>query len=147
MEIRPARPSDVPAIVELITLLARFEDLPGPDEGTVARLTADAFDKGRVELWVACDGDAVRAYAATFTTYSTFLARPTLFLEDLFVHPDARRAGIARAFLTRLRAEAVTRGCGRFEWLVLDWNVDARALYDGFGAKAHEAWRLSRVEL
>src|SRR5688500_2759639 len=147
MEIRPARRADVPAIVDLMTLLARFEELPPPGPDVVARLAGDAFDEGRLELWVATVDDAVVAYAALFSTYSTFLARPTLFLEDLFVNPDARRRGIARAMLARLKEEAVARGCGRFEWLVLDWNQDARALYDGFGARAHESWRLYRVEL
>jgi GNAT superfamily N-acetyltransferase len=147
MVIRPARPADVPAIVGLMALLARFEKLPEPGEDAVARLTADAFEHGRLELWVAEVEGAPAAYAALFATYSTFLARPTLFLEDLFVHPDARRRGIARAMLTRLRAEAIARGCGRFEWLVLDWNQDARTLYESFGARAHESWRLYRVEL
>jgi GNAT superfamily N-acetyltransferase len=150
MEIRPARPADLPAIVDLIRLLARFEALPEPGPDVVARLERDAFGPGagRLELWVAADDDgAVAAYAALFATYSTFLARPTLFLEDLFVHPDRRRRGIARAMLTHLEEEAVRRGCGRFEWLVLAWNQDARALYEAFGARLHPDWRLYRVEL
>jgi GNAT superfamily N-acetyltransferase len=147
MMIRPARRDDVAAIVGLMTLLARFEKLPDPAPEVVDRLTADAFEHRRLELWVAELDGAVVAYAAVFATYSTFLARPSLFLEDLFVHPDARRRGVARALLTRLQAEAAARGCGRFEWLVLDWNRDARALYERFGARAHEAWRLYRVEL
>lgn len=147
MEIRPARREDVPAIVGLMDLLARFEKLPGPAPEVVARMTTHAFDEGRLELWVADDDGRVLAYAALFPTYSTFLARPTLFLEDLFVHPDARRRGIATAMLERLRAEAVARGCGRFEWLVLDWNADAIALYERLGARRHGDWRLYRVEL
>jgi GNAT superfamily N-acetyltransferase len=147
MDIRPARPDDVPAIIALATLLAEFEKLPPPDAEAVARLTEDAFGGGKLELWVATSGDAVAAYAALFSTYSTFLCRPSLFLEDLFVHPDHRRQGIARAMLTRLKDEALRRGCGRFEWLVLDWNQGARDLYESFGAALHEPWRLYRVDL
>ena len=144
--IRRATAADGPAYVDLVRALAAFESLPPPDEAASHRLVADALaDPPKYELWVADrDGDVV-AYAATFMTYSTFLARPTLFLEDLFVHPRARRAGIATAMLERLRAEAVARGCGRFEWLVLDWNVDAQALYKRIGAEEHAAWRLFRV--
>jgi GNAT superfamily N-acetyltransferase len=151
MDLRPARPDDVPAIIALATLLAEFEKLPPPDAEAVARLTEDAFGRGRLELWVATTGDEaageVAAYAATFMTYSTFHCRPTLFLEDLFVRPDRRRQGVARAMLARLEEEAVRRGCARFEWLVLDWNQDARDLYESYGARAHESWRLYRVEL
>jgi len=89
----------------------------------------------------------VVAYAACFTTYSTFRARPSLFLEDLFVHPAARRRGVATALLARLRQVAEERGCGRFEWMVLDWNRDAQALYAGIGAELLADWRLVRLDL
>jgi GNAT superfamily N-acetyltransferase len=92
------------------------------------------------------DGDVV-AYAVAFPTYSTFLARPTLFLEDLFVHPRARRRGIATAMLDHLRALAAARGCGRFEWTVLGWNEGARALYARFGAELLEEWKICRVTI
>lgn len=146
--IRRAVPADGPAFVALVRALASFERLPLPDDAAAARLVADAFgDPPRYELWVAEIEGAVVGYAATFMTYSTFLARPSLFLEDLFVHPDARRRGVASALLTRLRAEAVARGCGRFEWMVLDWNRDAQALYARLGAEAQAAWQLWRVTL
>jgi GNAT superfamily N-acetyltransferase len=146
--VRRAVPADGPAYVALVRALAEFEALPPPDDAAAARLVADAFaDPPRYELWVAeLDGDVV-AYAATFMTYSTFRAMPSLFLEDLFVHPRGRRAGVATAVLARLREEAVARGCGRFEWLVLDWNTDAQQLYAGIGAEAHADWRLWRVTL
>ena len=73
--------------------------------------------------------------------------RPTLFLEDIFVHPDVRRRGIATMMMAKLRARAVERGCGRFEWMVLDWNTGAQALYARVGATRLEDWRLCRVEL
>jgi GNAT superfamily N-acetyltransferase len=146
--VRRAVPADGPAYVALVRALAEFEKLPGPDDDAAARLVADAFaSPPRYELWVGeLDGEVV-AYAVTFPTYSTFRARPSLFLEDLFVHPRARRAGVATAILARLRDEAVARGCGRFEWFVLDWNVDAQALYARIGAEEHAAWRLWRVDL
>ena len=146
MQIRPAAPADGPAYIALVRALADFEKLAGPSDEAAARLLADAFGpRPRYELTVAdLDGD-VCAYAVTFETYSTFLARPTLFLEDLFVHPRARRRGVATALLEHLRARARERGCGRFEWMVLDWNVDAQRLYEGLGAERMETWRLMRI--
>ncbi len=148
MQIRPACPADGPAFLELVSALADFEKLTGPDAGARERLLADAFaDPPRYDLWVADDGGRVVAYAVTFATYSTFLARPGLWLEDLFVHPDARRRGIATAMLAHLRGVAEARGCGRFEWNVLDWNVDAQKLYRGIGAEMLDDWRLVRLTL
>jgi GNAT superfamily N-acetyltransferase len=147
--IRRARPADGPAFLGLVRALADFEKLPGPDDAAAERLLADAFaEPPRYELWVASVGaDDIVAYAVTFATYSTFLARPTLFLEDLFVHPRARRRGIARRVLVHLEAEARARGCGRFEWMVLDWNVDAQNLYASVGADQLPEWRLVRKKL
>lgn len=152
--IRPGRREDGPAFIALIRALADFEKLPGPTEEAAARLIEDAFGNApRYELLLAeLDGDGdgdgdVVAYAIFFHTYSTFLAKPTLFLEDLFVHPRARRKGIATAMLARLRALAEERGCGRFEWFVLDWNVDAQQLYDTVGGRQLPEWRLTRVVL
>lgn len=146
--VRRAVPDDGAAYVNLVRALADFEQLPPPDQAAAGRLVADAFaDPPRYELWVGeLDGE-VLAYAVTFPTYSTFLARPSLFLEDLFVHPRGRRTGLATALLARLRQEAEARGCGRFEWMVLDWNKDAQALYSRIGAEEHSAWRLWRVML
>ena len=150
MHIRRATREDGPAVLDLIRSLARFEKLPPPDEAAEQRLLRDAFATSppRFELWVAVDGgDQVVAYAATFESYSTFLARPSLFLEDLFVHPSARRQGIARRILEHLRTEAQARGCGRFEWLVLSWNEDARSLYRAIGARVEEDWQVVRIVL
>jgi GNAT superfamily N-acetyltransferase len=150
MHIRRATRDDGPAVVALIRSLAEFEKLPPPDEAAEQRLLRDAFATSppRFELWVAVDdGDRVVAYAATLEIYSTFLARPSLFLEDLFVHPSARRQGIARRMLEHLRGEAEARGCGRFEWLVLSWNEDARSLYRAIGARVEHDWQLVRIAL
>jgi GNAT superfamily N-acetyltransferase len=148
ISVRRANPADGPAYVRLVRALAEFEKLPPPDDAAAARLCADAFsDPPKYELWMAELDGAVAAYAVTFATYSTFRGKPTLFLEDLFVHPDARRRGVASAVLARLRTEAESRGCGRFEWFVLDWNENAQQLYAGVGAKALTEWQLWRVDL
>ena len=146
--LRFATRADAPAFIGLMRALAEFEKLAGPDEAAAARLVEDGFgSQPRFEVLLAEDAGEVVAYAIFFPTYSTFLARPTLFLEDLFVHPRARRRGIARAMMARLRELAAERGCGRFEWTVLDWNRDAQALYDGLGARALRQWIPYRVEL
>jgi GNAT superfamily N-acetyltransferase len=151
MEIRPGRPEDVPAVADLMRQLAEFEKLPPPDAAAEARLASHAFPgDGQVplvELWVAERAGEVVAYAAIFLAYSTFRARPTLYLEDLYVRADARRAGIGTAMLSRLREEATARGCGRFEWSVLDWNQGAIAFYRGLGAQVMDTWRLVRIDL
>jgi GNAT superfamily N-acetyltransferase len=148
MIVREATPADAPAIVGLIRALAEFEHLPGPTDDAAARFVEHGFgDRRYFETLVAeLDGEIV-AYAIVVTTYSTFLVRPTLFLEDLFVHPRVRRRGIATVLMERLRALAVERGCGRFEWMVLDWNAGAQALYARVGARQMDDWRLCRVEL
>jgi GNAT superfamily N-acetyltransferase len=146
--VRDARREDASAIVALIEALAAFEQLPGPDAGAAARLVEHGFGaRPYFESLVAEADRRVVAYAIFFTTYSTFRMRPTIFLEDIFVHPDARRRGVATAMMERLRAIAVERGCGRFEWMVLDWNAGAQALYAKLGAKQLDEWRLCRVDL
>ncbi|NUN51028.1 MAG: GNAT family N-acetyltransferase, partial [Candidatus Brocadiae bacterium] len=123
VRIGAARKSDARAFLDLVTALAHFEKLPPPDAAARRRLVRDAFGPARrYTLWVAREAGRVVAYAIFFFTYSSFLARPTLYLEDIFVHPDARGRGIATAVMRALAAEARRRGCGRFEWMVLDWN-------------------------
>jgi GNAT superfamily N-acetyltransferase len=148
MVIRPARPDDGPGFIALVRALADFENLPGPTEEAAARLLDDAFGaRPRYELTVAeLDGELV-AYAVAFETYSTFLARPTLFLEDLFVHPRARRRGVGAALMAALAERARERGCGRFEWMVLDWNVEAQRFYERLGAARLDTWQLFRMPL
>jgi GNAT superfamily N-acetyltransferase len=143
--IRPARTADLPQVVALVRELALFEKLPGPDNAAAARLTAD-FDAQRFDLLVAERGGQVVGYALSFMTYSTFLARPSLYLEDLFVDPGARRLGIATAFLKELAKRALERGCGRFEWSVLDWNTPAQDFYRSLGAEVLAEWRICRIQ-
>jgi GNAT superfamily N-acetyltransferase len=146
--IREARSADAPAILALVRALAEFERLPGPDEAAAARFVEHGFGgRPTFEAFVAELDGAIVAYAVVFTTYSTFRMQPTLFLEDVFVHPGARRRGVATAIMAYLRALAVARGCGRFEWMVLDWNTAAQALYAKVGARQMAEWRLCRVEL
>lgn len=148
MQIRPATEADLDAVLGLIRALADYEKLPAPSPAAQDRLRRDAFaPQPRLELWVAEEDGRILAYAALFSTYSTFLARPSLYLEDLFVHPDARRRGIGTAMMRRLMELARERGCGRFEWLVLDWNTDAQAFYRGLGAEVMQEWRVVRMVL
>jgi GNAT superfamily N-acetyltransferase len=148
MRIRAARPQDGSAYLNLVRSLAEFERLEPPDSAACRRLLDDAFsDPPRYQLWVAELSGEIVAYAVTFPTYSTFRARPTLYLEDLFVAPHARRQGVATAMLKHLRDVADSRGCGRFEWTVLDWNTGAQQLYDAVGARVLSDWRICRIDL
>ncbi len=142
--IRPARVADLPTIIGLVRALAEFEKLEGPDAEAETRFFAD-FEANRFGLLVAERGGEIVGYALYFMTYSTFLARPSLFLEDLFVRPDSRRLGIATAFLQELARRAVEAGCGRFEWAVLDWNQSAQQFYFGLGAELLADWRVCRL--
>jgi GNAT superfamily N-acetyltransferase len=146
--IRAAVPADIPAVVALIAELAEFEHLTGPDQLAAGRLEEHAFGATpRCQILVAdADGAGVVGYAVYFMTYSTFLAKPSLYLEDLFVKPAFRRQGIATGCLRELAAIAVARGAGRFEWAVLDWNVAAQQFYVGLGAKVLPDWRVCRME-
>jgi len=146
--VREARREDAPGILALVRALAEFEQLEGPDDAAAARFVEHGFGpRPSFEALVAEEGGTLVAYAIFFTTYSTFRMRPTLFLEDLFVRPDVRRRGVATAMMARLRALAAVRGCGRFEWMVLDWNAGAQALYAKLGARQLPEWRLCRVDL
>lgn len=131
----------------LVRALADFEHLAGPTPAAARRLLADAFGRRpRYRLLIAEQGRRMVAYAVFFNTYSTFLARPSLYLEDLFVLPDARRQGIAAAMMRKLAALAVKERCGRFEWNVLDWNENARRFYRRLGARHLKAWEVWRLD-
>jgi GNAT superfamily N-acetyltransferase len=146
--IRPATPADLPRVLELVALLADFEQLPGPDAGALARYQADLFGpRPRAEILVAERAGQVVAYALFFFTYSTFRARPSLYLEDLFVDPAARGQGVGSALMAALEARALAEGCVRFEWMVLDWNAPAIAFYQRLGARLLPGWRLCRRDL
>lgn len=144
--LRPARVQDVEQIVGLIGELAAFEALTHLLEVTPDTLRPHLFGERPVaECLVADHGGTLVAFALCFTNFSTFLGRPGLYLEDLYVQPAQRGRGIGTALLRRLAELAVERGCGRFEWCVLDWNVDAIRVYEHLGATLLPEWRLCRV--
>ncbi len=144
--IRAAEPRDLAAIVGLIGQLAEFEKLTHLLQVTPETLGPHLFGERPVaEAMVVDSGERVVAFALFFTNFSTFLARPGLYLEDLFVEPAERGCGIGEALLTRLAQLAAERGCGRFEWSVLDWNVDAIRFYERMGAVVMPDWRICRI--
>lgn len=141
--IRLATEQDVPVILELIRGLAEYEHLAHEVVATEADLRRTLFgDRAYAEVLIADDGSG---FALFFHNYSTFLGRPGIYLEDLFVRPEARGRGLGRALMIALARLAVERGCGRFEWSVLDWNVDAIGFYRALGAVGMDAWRIQRV--
>ncbi|HEY1690713.1 MAG TPA: GNAT family N-acetyltransferase [Polyangiaceae bacterium] len=144
--IRPARPDDVPAILGLIRALARYERLEHEVVGTEGDLREHLFGaRPRAEVLLVDDAGAVVAFALFFHNYSTFLCKPGVYLEDLFVLPEHRRKGYGKALLAALARVARERGCGRFEWSVLDWNESAIAFYRSLGARTMDDWRVMRV--
>jgi GNAT superfamily N-acetyltransferase len=144
--IRPAAARDVPAVHGLIRELAEYERLTALCTGTADELAASlAADRPAAEVLVAeVDGEIV-GFALFFPTFSTFLARPGLWLEDLYVQPAHRARGIGTRLLRAVAALAVERGCGRFEWAVLDWNAPAIGFYERMGATVMPDWRIARV--
>jgi GNAT superfamily N-acetyltransferase len=145
-ELRGAEPRDLDAIVQLIRDLAEFEHLSHLLQVTPQKLGPQLFgERPVVEALVAERARHVVAFALYFTNFSTFLAQPGLYLEDLYVQPAHRGAGIGRSLLKRLAALAVARGYGRFEWSVLDWNEAAIRFYRGMGAAVMPDWRICRV--
>jgi GNAT superfamily N-acetyltransferase len=144
--IRYAEPRDVPVVAELIRGLARYEKLEDAVVMTEALLTQNLFGpRPYAETLLADDDDAVVGFALFFHNFSTFLAKPGIYLEDLFVVPEQRGNGIGRALLERLARIAVERDCGRLEWAVLDWNRDAIAFYERLGAKPNADWTVYRL--
>ncbi|WP_077037539.1 GNAT family N-acetyltransferase [Pelomonas sp. KK5] len=145
--LRPAEPRDVPAIVSLVAELAEFEHLSHLMELSEDKLHRHLFgERPVIEALVVDTPDGqVCAYAICFTNFSTFLGKPGLYLEDLYVQPAHRRAGLGKRVLTRLAQIAVERDYGRFEWSVLDWNENAIRFYESMGAVVMTDWRICRV--
>ncbi len=144
--IRAARREDVPAIVALIRELAVFEHLEHLCVATPGTLEPHLFGpKPACECLVGEQDGAVVGFALFFQNFSTFRCQPGMYLEDLYIQPAARGAGLGERFLRRLAQIAVERGCGRFEWCVLDWNVNAQRFYTRMGAELLSDWRLCRA--
>ncbi len=145
-EIRAARPADAEDIVRLIRGLAVYEKLEHLVQATPEAITAQLFGpKPAAEAMVVEADTGLVAFALFFHNFSTFLAKPGLYLEDLFVEPAMRGHGIGQALLAHLAQLAVARGCGRFEWSVLDWNENAIRFYEKMGATVMPDWRICRV--
>jgi len=139
--VRPAGPSDGDAFLQLVAGLADYENYPPPDAAGRARLLEDAFgQRKRFDVLLAEVGSRPAGYAVIFETYSTFLARPKLYLEDLFVHPQFRGSGAGRALVAACAQEALRRGCARMQWTVLDWNATAIRFYQQLGAEYEKTW-------
>lgn len=144
--IRRGRLSDAEQFSGLVVALAEFEKLDPPSLAGRRRLAADVFKKRRVGLFVAADGKKLAGYALYFYTYSSFLAKPSLYLEDLFVLQEHRRRGVGFALFRRCVDEATARGCGRMEWAVLSWNEKAMRFYERLGAKRLSDWNVYRLD-
>lgn len=147
MNVRPAVETDLPTIIELIGALAEYEREPqavtlDPDE-----LRAHLFGpRPFAEVLIAeGEGGASVGFALFFHNFSTWKGKPGIWLEDLFVRPDNRGQGFGKALLAAVAAIAVTRGCARYEWSVLDWNAPSIAFYRGLGAEPLDEWTTYRV--
>lgn len=146
LTITPAVPDDVPLILRLIQGLAEYERLADECVATEEQLRASLFGPTpAAEVVIARVHGEPAGFALFFHNYSTFLARRGLYLEDLFVLPAFRGQGVGKALLTHLARLAVARDCGRFEWWVLDWNVDAIRFYQSLGAEPMNDWTVYRL--
>ncbi len=150
--MRAATSDDVPQILQLIHELADYEREPDAVTATEEDLLRDGFGPQPrfgvllAEVVTAQNPPTVAGFAFYFFNYSTWQGRPGLYLEDLFVRPQFRKRGLGRAFMRALAAIAVDRGCGRFQWQVLDWNRDAITFYEQLGGKILHEWLTVRVE-
>lgn len=145
LSIRPAARADVPTILRFVRELAAFEREPDAVEATEAMLEAALFDEKAAEAVIAeRDGDAL-GFAVFFHNFSTWKGRKGIYLEDLYVTPEARGSGVGTALLRHLAGLAIERDCARFEWAVLDWNQPAIDFYTAMGAEMMAEWRIERV--
>jgi GNAT superfamily N-acetyltransferase len=146
LSIRPATRADVPLLLELIRGLAEYERLSHLVAADERLLERELFAPGaNVEAVIGFAGTEAVGFALYFHNFSTFLGRPGIYLEDLYVRPAFRQHGVGRALLAHLAALALERGCGRLEWAVLDWNEPAIEFYKALGAVEMAEWRLFRV--
>jgi GNAT superfamily N-acetyltransferase len=137
---------DVPVILSLIKGLAEYEKLSAEVTATEDGLRASLFGRDKAaDVLIAWDGDTAVGFAVFFQNYSTFLGRPGIYLEDLFVLPEWRSHGHGRRLLAEVARVALERNCGRLEWAVLDWNEPALRFYRSMGAKAMDEWTIYRI--
>ena len=145
LSIRPASADDVPLILDFIRSLAQYERLAHEVVATEESLRATLFGNPRFAEVLIAEDEAPAGFALFFHNYSTFLGAPGIYLEDLFVRPEARGRGYGKALLVRLAQIARERGCGRLEWAVLDWNEPSINFYKALGAKPMDDWTVFRV--
>lgn len=146
LQIRAATEDDAGLVFGLILELAEYEKLTHKVVGDAETLRRSLFEQGAAEaLVLELDGEAV-GYAIFFTTFSTFECRSGIWLEDVYVKPESRRAGVGRAVMEHLAALALERGHVRLEWCALDWNEPALEFYRGLGATRLDDWRMLRLE-
>jgi GNAT superfamily N-acetyltransferase len=146
IEIRPATVEDVKTIFQLIQALAEYEKLSDQVTGSVEQLHDHLFgDRPCIEALLADHQGTAIGFALFFTNYSTFLTKPGLYLEDLFVKPEYRGQGVGKLLLSHLARLALQRNYGRLEWSVLDWNEPAIGFYQRIGATVLPDWRICRV--
>lgn len=144
--IRAAQPADIPLLKSLICELAEYEHLSHTVVMTEALLQENLFQRKYAEALIAEYGQAPAGFALFFHNFSTFVGRPGLYLEDLYVRPEFRARGIGRALLQRLAALAVERNCGRMEWTCLDWNAPSIRFYKSLGAVPMDEWSIYRLD-
>jgi GNAT superfamily N-acetyltransferase len=146
IRIRPATPDDVPLIITFIHELATYEKLAHDVVASEADMHVALFgERPVIEAVIASVDDEPVGYALFFPNFSTFLGKPGLYLEDLYVRPAARGAGVGRKLLQHLAHLVIERGWGRLEWSVLDWNEPSIAFYKKMGAKAMDEWTVFRL--
>ncbi|HWB03693.1 MAG TPA: GNAT family N-acetyltransferase [Verrucomicrobiales bacterium] len=146
LSLRPATPEDVPHILAFIRELAEYEKLTHEVSATEELLQRTLFGpKPFAETLIGSVDDVPAGFAVYFYSYSTFLALPGIYLEDLYVQPKFRKLGLGKALITEVARIAVERGCGRYEWSVLDWNTPSIRFYESLGAEMHRDWRRMRI--
>lgn len=146
LTIRPATPDDAELILRFITELAIYEKAEHEVKTDAAGIRDSLFAEGSTAHGLICENDGQPiGYAVYFFNYSTWLGKHGLYLEDLYVSPEARGLGAGKALLRHLAQLAVARGCGRFEWSVLDWNTPAIDFYESFGARPQSEWTTYRL--
>jgi GNAT superfamily N-acetyltransferase len=145
--VRPAGAEDSALVLDFIQQLARYEKLEHECIATAEQIRETLFGpNAKAESLLAFEGENPAGFAVYFYSYSTFLAKPGLYLEDLFVKPELRGRGIGKRIFLELLRIAAKNGCGRFEWSVLDWNEPAIKFYESLGAKAQAEWIRYRLD-